>query len=388
MEKSIKITDILALLLLYFAAAVRLNDSLNPIALYVAIPIAFFLSFMSANSLKSNIYIRIALCLNIWIGLTYFSAEYVESADRQLKQIFGVVLLCVTISNLAVKRKLIPCLYVIYIILFVAAWLYAQHNILGVVYDFSEDRLNDDKLNANTMAYYLFYLTVALYFLGDLLQNKYVTFSFRILFIATIGISFFIAILTASRQVLIIQIPLIAILLFLRYGSFKRKSIIGLLGILTLAFIIFTYAGKDIYDNSYLKQRNERKIEDDSRLFLLKDAVRVGIENPLFGVGPGNYVHYCSRREFSHCTYTELFANTGIVGILFFVILMLVFVKRQWQRYLKFHDNTYLILLVIGLMFVFDNFFYVFYHNLWLMSFFMLLAAHSEMYFKTKYYDC
>lgn len=70
------------------------------------------------------------------------------------------------------------------------------------------DRLNDAKLNANTMAYYTFYATMAAFLLSDMVQSINYRKLFKILFLAMIPISF-VAIVTASRQVLIIQIPLI-----------------------------------------------------------------------------------------------------------------------------------------------------------------------------------
>lgn len=41
-----------------------------------------------------------------------------------------------------------------------------------------------------------------------------------------------------------------------------------------------------------------------------------------------------------------------------------------------------MVFFICGLIYVFDNFFYVFYIDLWLIGFFMLLASHSEQYYK------
>ena len=328
------------------------------------------------------------LILFVWVGITYFGAEYVDSANRQMKQILGVILLCITIANLGKNERLIPYLYIIYVILFIGAWIYAQEHILSVAYDFSQDRLNDDKLNANTIAYYLFFSTSAIYFLGELIRNRYLRWILQIIFISTIFISFFIAILTASRQVLVIQIPLIGLLLLMRYKISGYKSFLAILTILVIVSIVFMDKGRDIYDHSFLKERVEMNAREDSRAFLYKDAIQVGMNSPFWGVGPGNYVHYCPRKEFSHCTYVELFANTGIIGALIYIIMVLKFVKTQWRRYQVLQDKIFLIFFIIGLIFIIDNFFYVFYPNLWLMSFFILIATHSETYFKSRSNAC
>lgn len=57
--------------------------------------------------------------------------------------------------------KMCKYLYVTFFVLYIGAWYYSYNNSL-VVMDITSDadRLNDDKLNANTMAYYTFYVTM------------------------------------------------------------------------------------------------------------------------------------------------------------------------------------------------------------------------------------
>ena len=64
-----------------------------------------------------------------------------------------------------------------------------------------------------------------------------------------------------------------------------------------------------------------------------------------------------------------------------------MFITSQWKRFWKYRDKTYLVFLVCGLIYLFDNFFYVFYVDLWLIGFFILLASHSETYFNYKKYN-
>lgn len=184
---------------------------------------------------------------------------------------------------------------------------------------------------------------------------------------------------------LIIQIPLLALLTFIRYvegTSLKRKLLFVLIAAIACVASIGPITKS--YDNSYLKVRSETKAKDDVRVLLLQDAIKVGCQHPIMGVGPGNYVRYSFNRHFSHCTYTELFANTGVIGALIYVSLVLMFITSQWKRFWKYRDKTYLVFFVCGLIYLFDNFFYVFYVDLWLIGFFILLASHSETYFNYK----
>lgn len=382
--------EILCIILLYFAASVSLIDSLNPLALYGAIPLSFLISLSVGNSLKTNNYLKRLLVLILWVAVTYFSAVYVEEAKNQMKNLLGVFVLSMTIANLSSDKRCVPWLYGVFIILLIQALVYANSHIMIEGFDTATDRLNDEKLNANTVAYYTFFVTFAIYELGNsfLIKNRVIANIFRLLFLAMYGVSFTVAILTGSRQVLIIQIPLLALLTFIRYiegASLKRKLLFVLIAVVACVASIDPITKS--YDNSYLKVRSETKAKDDVRALLLQDAIKVGCQHPIMGVGPGNYVRYSFNRHFSHCTYTELFANTGVIGALIYVSLLLMFITLQWKRFWKYRDKTYLVFLVCGLIYLFDNFFYVFYVDLWLIGFFILLASHSETYFNYKKYN-
>lgn len=382
--------EILCIILLYFAASVSLIDSLNPLALYGAIPLSFLISLSVGNSLKTNNYLKRLLVLILWVAATYFSAVYVEEANNQMKNLLGVFVLSMTIANLSSDKRCVPWLYGVFIILLIQALVYANSHIMIEGFDTATDRLNDEKLNANTVAYYTFFVTFAIYELGNsfLIKNRVIANIFRLLFLAMYGVSFTVAILTGSRQVLIIQIPLLALLTFIRYiegTSLKRKLLFVLIAAVACVASIDPITKS--YDNSYLKVRSETKVEDDVRALLLLDAIKVGCQHPIMGVGPGNYVRYSFNRHFSHCTYTELFANTGVIGALIYVSLVLMFITSQWKRFWKYRDKTYLVFFVCGLIYLFDNFFYVFYVDLWLIGFFILLASHSETYFNYKKYN-
>lgn len=382
--------EILCIILLYFAASVSLIDSLNPLALYGAIPLSFLISLSVGNSLKTNNYLKRLLVLILWVAATYFSAVYVEEANNQMKNLLGVFVLSMTIANLSSDKRCVPWLYGVFIILLIQALVYANSHIMIEGFDTATDRLNDEKLNANTVAYYTFFVTFAIYELGNsfLIKNRVIANIFRLLFLAMYGVSFTVAILTGSRQVLIIQIPLLALLTFIRYiegTSLKRKLLFVLIAAVACVASIDPITKS--YDNSYLKVRSETKAKDDVRALLLQDAIKVGCQHPIMGVGPGNYVRYSFNRHFSHCTYTELFANTGVIGALIYVSLLLMFITSQWKRFWKYRDKTYLVFLVCGLIYLFDNFFYVFYVDLWLIGFFILLASHSETYFNYKKYN-
>ena len=370
--------EIICLFSLYFTAACSYNDSLNVISLYCMVPIATVLCFHIYGFNTISSYFKPIMAMFLWVAISSFWASYVEAATRQLHQSIGVVMLTYIYFSLAKNKTLIPLLYFSFVICNIAAWTYAQTNILSVI-DIGIDRLNDDKLNANTLAYYTFYYTFATFICHQICKGKWKRV-FLMLFFLSIPLTLYTAFLTASRQVLVIQIPLIGLCLMQKYFRFNSKSILTALLIAIIVFIVFTYVSDTLYEGSLLQQRSQTDVKDDVRYVLLKDAFNVGISNFFTGVGAGNFRFYTEEGNFSHCTYLELFANTGIVGALLFIYPLWTFIKKQWVRYKLSKDTCIMSFLIFGLIFAVDNFFYVFYPGMFLMAFMCLVMSHSNLY--------
>ena len=56
------------------------------------------------------------------------------------------------------------------------------------------------------------------------------------------------------------------------------------------------------------------------------------------------------------------------------------YLAAQVRRYIAYRDKEYLYFAVFGIFFIIDQIFYVFYADLYLISFFILVATHSETY--------
>lgn len=385
-DKSYKLGSSLIIIIscTWFAAAVSLfSDSINSIALYCALPVAFFITFIKNSWVRNNRYLSLLLYLYCWILCSACWANNTEFALRQIKQILGTALFCYIIAANGQKTKNLTWLYFTFIILLVGDWYYAYNNIFDVI-DIGVDRLDDEKMNANSFAYHTFYVTMAVYILGTLETFRFRKI-FRWLFFLTIPLSFQTALLTASRQVLLIQAPFIFALLVIRYYA-KISIAKRLLFIICLVAACAALGHKvyNEYENSTLHQRAEKDLKEDSRTKLMKDAFKVGMEHQPFGVGAGNYIVYSYNKHFSHNNYLELFANEGIIGLWIYLWMMFHFMKVQIRRYKKYKDKYFLVFTFFGIFYIIDGFFYVFYAQLWLISFFILVATHSDTYYKTK----
>lgn len=382
-----QIISSIIIILLFFAAFVSINNpQLNNIALYVAIPIALVLSVVQYRfSFAHNRYVRWLLVLYCWIGITFFGASNQLVAQAQMKSIMGVIILLIIVANVSKNPKAIPWLYLVFVCLFITAVNYARTNLLNDVRNGA--RATDDVLNANTLAYYTFYFSCAIYVLGDCPQNGNLKKILRYMFFGVIFISVWVALITASRQVLVIQGPLFLIFLIMRYGMGRHKKLFYIIGGGILFVLLSSGIVDSVFEGSLLQERYELKLENDQRIRVLEEAIEVGNNHPFFGVGPGNFVVYSRERVFSHCTYTELYANSGFPAILIYVLIIINFISRQFKRYRRNKDTMYLFFMIFGVFFAIDNFFYVFYAKLWLMSFFVLVACHSETYYRLQQQD-
>ena len=384
MSKTNSFSTSVIIIAVLFASLVSLTTTLNSIALYIAIPIAFLLSLKASGKVVINGYFKIYIYLCLWLLFTSLLATDIAVAFREMKQVLGALMLSYIVYVAAYNDKTRPWMYIAFITLYFSAIYYANTHILYMGWDISgQDRVNDEVLNANKLAYYNFYATIAIYILAELIaKNNLLNKIFRVLFLVMIPLSFWIALVTASRQVLIIQIPTLVILGYIRY--FRNRSatstVLAMIVVIGVAIMAASRVS-DIYSGSYLAERNEISLSEDSRPKLMANAIKVGLEHPLVGVGPGNFMYYSYNKHYSHCTYTELFANTGFLGFLLYAILVLRLFTVNYKRYRETKDKHYLVYITFALIFIIYNLFYVFYKDMWLTAFFMLVASDSESYY-------
>ena len=243
------------ILCLYFAAFASLySDSANTVGLYVAMPLAFVLSTLINKGFHTNIYEKILFALFAWDCIAYLWADDKELAANELHMILGAFMLVYVLSILARDEKKIPWLYGVYIILYLSAWNYAIHNILNIMSS-AIDRLNDEKLNANTLAYYTFYISYLTFMLAEITQKKLFKRIWTWGFWLMLPFSFLVSLLTASRQVLLIQIPLYGMLIYIKYiKTVSARKKMAFLVLTMLVAVALSGTIYNIYDNSRLKK--------------------------------------------------------------------------------------------------------------------------------------
>lgn len=89
-----------------------------------------------------------------------------------------------------------------------------------------------------------------------------------------------------------------------------------------------------------------------NRLYLLEGGVKVWIENPVLGVGPGNFDKalfgediYSDKKAVAHNAFVELLAETGFLGFIFFVSICFFAVHSclvSDRKFLSGVENRYI----------------------------------------------
>lgn len=139
--------------------------------------------------------------------------------------------------------------------------------------------------------------------------------------------------------------------------SLRNKKVFIIGPILALVIIVTLY-------NSTLQQVIERQFftileiiyhySDSPYGKLWNSGIKIGLENPLFGVGPMHFEMHCETiSDFCsyhpHNIYIEFFAETGIIGLSLFIYLLYTIIKDPLTHF-KNHKDQFLKALAIGIM--------------------------------------
>lgn len=381
---------VLSILLLYLWAAVSLYPELQHVFLYVSVIGTFLLSLIAVPQGQITKEFKLFLILCLWMFMSVVWAKSQTLVMSQISRILAVLIFSWTLQRLSYDNKAIPWLYFAWVISFVAIFLYVNTHITSMGFSLGSERFEDDVINANTPAYFLFFTTFSLFIIAEIIHNVRLVKWLKIAFLLTIPLMFYVAMFSGARQVLIVMIPLFAALLYYRYfnqTSFSNRFVFLSLTIVVLAVVLATNV-VNVFDDSILHDRMVNKnIGDDERTILLKEAIEVGNSHFFLGVGMGNFQLFSSQGGFSHCSYTELYANNGIFAAILFIYMLFSFLRKQWLRYKLYKDKHFACFFAFGLIYALYNFFYVFYLNPWLFGFFMLVASHAESYYKNKFFQ-
>lgn len=218
---------------------------------------------------------------------------------------------------------------------FLGALLVAALGIMGIGGDSSASGIRDMGITRQTNAYG-FVITNGIYcsFLLFHLSTK----KTRLLIIGSWFVFLAAMAASGSRQAILATGAMVGMYGLLEWAGRLRRNmkplIIGIILVTVFAVVLFTF-----FDDSALVQRLlSTNVKSDSRTGLYKIAWGLFLEHPLVGVGPGGFMFY-SGVVYTHSSYMELLATTGIFSFLAYIGLnWLILYKAFYARHQYRHN--------------------------------------------------
>ena len=181
--------------------------------------------------------------------------------------------------------------------------------------------------NANDFAAHIL---IVLPFLWFMFGNDRVPRILRLGLIPPMAYSLYLILSTASRGALLSLAVLTVFALYRATGTQRLMFAVGSLVAGTLLFAILPGPVVNRFRTLFNDDESGEAVASmTTRSYLLKQSIRFTLENPLFGVGPGEFENFeggsakeAGRRgawQVSHNSYTQVSSEAGIPALLFFV---------------------------------------------------------------------
>lgn len=147
-----------------------------------------------------------------------------------------------------------------------------------------------------------------------------------ILVLAGIGLIFYVVIIGGSRNTFLAAILLITYWFLFGFGTEIKKGSsskrIRTVALVVASLTVFVYFILPIFNDTVLLKRLTSLFEvgAGTREKMYGEAIQMFLSNPLFGVGYNNYRILSIFGTYSHSTYAEVLACTGLLGgVLYFI---------------------------------------------------------------------
>ena len=358
---------------------------LGRISTTLIIPAGFLITtFINKKKLLAVINSKPILLYALFTLISLMSISYslntsiaVESASKALIVLFfSISIFSIGSSSLRLYKTLLVTGSLIPILLFFTI-IFGEVNLSLI------DR-DENLMDPNYYGYFSFIGISSLFILKSIKNNLVI----RIGIVCLILISFFFSIVNASRATFIITI----IISFLGYffdvlssGNSKLKIFFYSLILSLIILFIYDNFSNNLLDQLLFKRFESLETVESPRQFHTRKAIEIGLQNPVFGVGAGNYSIVPKRIEFgsfSHNTFTEIFANFGFIGLSLYLYLLYIVFKRLKNRLRNKHIfKSHFIIQLLVVFFVFQvySIFYVVYLDTLFMFLFSIIL--SGLYF-------
>ena len=370
-----KIKDIIPVTL-FVISAIIWRTSFYSVGLYILLPVIILYSFWKyKKAILTSEYFVLYSALVFWMYISSIFNLNIEESLNALVPVLATYLLSFAVLSLSQNGNNSNILALGYVCLF-ATILYSTVTNDSFTSDFDyaneAERYENTEMNANQYAYFsLFAIMSVRLMLGKRRTAKPLL---RILlYFLMAGLSFYVALMTASRQVLLLEIP---VLLFFIYYDFWRGGSSRIRVLIVSAFVLFLIfvlpQAIDLYDSSYLAVRSSEDLQEDERSFLLMLGLQEGLDNPIIGLG------LSTDTLFTHCTYTHLMSRCGIPSLLCFLCIIFKSLIDQYRHYVRTRNSYFIMYLFLLFIFAIANFFYSYIDQPYMLTILFLIVGDSE----------
>ena len=399
--KNNAISNYLPYLILIFPISLILGPTFIEIFSGLII-IFFFIKVDKGFYRKNKFYINFFLIFYLYLVLRTLFFSYEFEKIRSILFYFRFLFFCCAIIYCLnkinfTKNFKVKYIFLIFLLLILDSILqyYQGRNILNIpLHDtFRASSFFGKELILGSFLFRMlpFILIICILFKLDLKKNIFKLSIFFSLFFFAVLISgertsFFLLLLTIFLLIILIKdlrkILLYALLFFLLLNlifSFSNKNPYDRMFKYTFSQMISQKVDLQVNENLSNLELN-KKINSFSNNYVFSRehqghyiiALRMFLDNPIFGQGPRSFRYLCSEDRFiksdgictthPHNTYLQLLAETGLIGFLFIFVLFLFTVKELVRKFFKNfkhqnRDNNYVQIKYISLIAIFVSLF-------------------------------
>lgn len=187
--------------------------------------------------------------------------------------------------------------------------------------------------NSNDLGIKMVYALFCLMIVIVTTRRKFLKLS---LCVGLILLYLYVVVLTSSRKSLIVSILLLLMFVLSivprHLSSIKRKIFIIMMPVLGIVLYRVVMIYFPTFEETKMYSRLEYSSEGlATRLELINESIEMFKRNPVFGIGLNNFKVYSSSNMYSHSTFAETIACTGVVGFILFSMFFISIILRLFS---------------------------------------------------------
>jgi O-antigen ligase len=312
------------------------------------LPVCFILFYILQYRFSDRInYLQMLFCIYILWALV--SAIFSHFPIHSILTVFKTIIFCAFVGCIYLWTNTEKRIFILLHTFVISGWVLFFAIFLQELFFYGTDRIGGVYSNVNTSGFIFSMLIIGTYILYTLRK--------RIIYLISLIFFYFPLLASGSRSVLIIAVGTFIFLLSSKWFGRKITNIVICGSILLTLGISYRVPIVDKYLSTIPYLRTEAG--DAGRQYLWKSALNIVKDYPVLGIGVGNlkfvspdYISKIDGKEnwrrsilikhaaqSSHNMYLDVGAETGIIGLIIFV-LMLIKIISVYRQHLNFPDKN------------------------------------------------